>query len=168
MTAETDRELGLALPCDSIAQRVFLNLWRTYDLLKAIEDGLLADFALSAQQYNVLRILRARHPQRVPTMQLSKQLISRSPDITRLLDRLEQQDWVKRERPPANRRTVEVGIRPLGLRLLAKLDQKIVAMHERQLGHLSEKEMTQLIALLRLARKPHEEPNRREPLPHVR
>src|SRR5262245_22270781 len=75
---------------DSPEQEAFLNLWRTYDRLRALEDDLFGRYELTGQQYNALRLLRAAHPEPVPTLALAARLISRAPDITRLLDRLEE------------------------------------------------------------------------------
>src|SRR5262245_20235720 len=95
---------------DSLAQEVYLNLWRTYDRLRALEDELFATFDLTAQQYNALRLLRGAHPETLRTLVLANRLVSRAPDITRLLDRLEERGLVARERRRDNRRVVEVGI----------------------------------------------------------
>ena len=61
---------------DSPEQEVFLNLWRTYDRLRAREDELFARYELTPQQYNVLRLLRAQHPQTLPTLTLGERLIA--------------------------------------------------------------------------------------------
>lgn len=143
---------------DSPQQEAFLNLWRTYDRLRMLEDELFGRYELTAQQYNALRLLRAAHPGRVPTLALSGQLVSRSPDITRLLDRLEERGLVVRERPPENRRTIHVGITEAGLELLAKLAAEVRRCHAEQLGHLDEEELRSLVELLRKARAPHEPP----------
>ena len=95
---------------DSLEQEVFLNLWRTYDRLKAIEEEVFGRVGLSAQQYNALRLLRAVHPESMRTLVLGGRLISRAPDVTRLLDRLEQRSLLVRERRAENRRVVEVRI----------------------------------------------------------
>src|SRR3954447_23815527 len=95
---------------DSPEQEVFLSLWRTYDRLRSLEDELFGRHGLTAQQYNALRLLRAAHPRKVPTLSLGGKLISRAPDITRLLDKLVERGLVERERPADNRRVVLVGI----------------------------------------------------------
>jgi DNA-binding MarR family transcriptional regulator len=141
---------------DSPEQEAFLNLWRTYDLLKAVEDELFSRFGLTAQQYNALRLLRASHPERVPTLALAGRLVSRAPDITRLLDRLIERGFVDRERGEGDRRTVYVGITELGRALLDDLDAEVRRCHLRQLGHLSQAELETLTGLLRMARAPHE------------
>src|SRR5207248_11312126 len=81
---------------DSPQQEAFLNLWRTYDRLRMLEDELFGRHDLTAQQYNALRLLRAAHPQSVPTLALAGQLVSRAPDITRLLDRLYERSLIER------------------------------------------------------------------------
>jgi DNA-binding MarR family transcriptional regulator len=141
---------------DSPQQEVFLSLWRTYDRFRALEDELFARYSLTAQQYNALRILRAAHPRKVPTLSLAARLISRAPDITRLLDRLLQRGLVERERPQDNRRVVLVGITPAGVELLENLATEVQDCHRRQLGHLGADEMRTLVDLLRRAREPHE------------
>jgi DNA-binding MarR family transcriptional regulator len=143
---------------DSPEQEAYLNLWRTYDQLRALEDALFERHELSAQQYNALRLLRAEYPATLPTLILSSRLISRAPDITRLLDKLAERGLIQRERLAENRRVVQVGITTAGLELLHKLDEEVRACHQRQLGHLQPAELQQLIQLLRLARQPHEAP----------
>ncbi len=142
---------------DSLQQEAYLSLWRTYDRLKSIEEELFAQFDLSPQQYNSLRLLEAVHPATMPTSSLGNKLISRAPDMTRLLDRLEERALVYRERRPENRRVVEVGITPTGLQLLEQLAPAVRECHNRQLGHLSEKDLKQLVKLLQAVRFPHEE-----------
>src|SRR4051812_46148902 len=142
---------------DSLEQEAFLGLWRTYDRLKAIEDELFARYELTPQQYNVLRLLKAEHPTPVRTLDLATRLVSRAPDITRMLDKLEQRLLVVRDRPPDNRRVVEVGVSPAGMQLLSELQESIRDCHTKQLGHLSRRELESLITLLRSARLPHEE-----------
>ena len=141
---------------DSLEQEVFLNLWRTYDRLRAFEDELFGQHDLTPQQYNALRLLRGAHPDKIHTLDLAGRLVSRAPDITRLLDKLEQRDLIERDRPADNRRVVRIGITAAGLALLDALHEPLQACHARQLGHLSQKQLKELIALLKAAREPHE------------
>jgi DNA-binding MarR family transcriptional regulator len=141
---------------DSLEQEAFLNLWRTYDRLRAFEDALFARHDLTPQQYNALRLLRGTHPGKLPTLTLASRLVSRAPDITRLLDKLDERGLIERLRPADNRRVVEVGITGAGLALLHELHAEIQACHVRQLGHLKRSELRTLIDLLRTARRPHE------------
>ncbi len=142
---------------DSLAQEAYLNLWRTYDRLRAFEDGLFQQFNLTAQQYNVLRILRARHPEAIPTLGLSARLVTHAPDTTRMIDRLADRSLVDRERPANDRRTVLIRLTKAGLRLLEQIDEPLRECHQRQLGHLTEAKLRKLVELTRLARKPHED-----------
>jgi DNA-binding MarR family transcriptional regulator len=143
---------------DSPEQEVFLSLWRTYDRLRALEDELFGRFDLTPQQYNTLRLLRSEHPNKLHTLDLAERLVSRAPDITRLLDKLEQRGLIDRDRPADNRRVVRIGITTLGMKLLHELAEPLRECHARQLGHLSRKELKSLSGLLRTARRPHEEP----------
>ena len=144
---------------DSPEQEAFLNLWRTYDRLKALEDELFARFDLTPQQYNALRLLKASHPEAVPTLALADRLVSRAPDITRMLNHLADRKLVERNRPAENRREVRVGITAAGLALLDELQEPLRACHARQLGHLTRSQLRDLTALLRAARLPHEDPD---------
>jgi DNA-binding MarR family transcriptional regulator len=142
---------------DSLEQEVFLNLWRTYDRLRALEDELFGRYDLTPQQYNALRLLRSEHPAGLPTLTLAERLVSRAPDITRLLDKLEQRGLIVRQRPPENRRTVRVAVAEAGLALLRELAEPLRQCHARQLGHLPPADLQRLGALLRAARAPHED-----------
>src|SRR5262249_40848530 len=135
---------------------VFLNLWRTYDRLRAFEDELFGRFDLTPQQYNALRLLKSEHPNPLHTLDLAGRLVSRAPDITRLLDKLEQRGLIVRERPLENRGVVPFRIREAGLALQEQLREPILDCHVRQLGHLSQQQLKDLVALLRTARAPHE------------
>lgn len=141
---------------DSPEQEVFLNLWRTYDRLRSLEDELFREFDLTPQQYNALRLLRASRPEPVPTLVLADRLVSRAPDITRMLDKLESAGLVARLRPPENRRQVLVSITEGGSALLDEMAEPIQACHTGQLGHLSKADLKQLASLLKKARHPHE------------
>ncbi len=142
---------------DSPEQEAYLNLWRTYDRLRLMEDELFGHHDLTAQQYNALRLLRGVAPETLPTLALASRLVSRAPDITRLLDKLETRGLIARDRSPEDRRTVRVGVTAAGLALLADLDGPVRACHARQLGHLTPADLRTLTALLREARAPHEE-----------
>jgi DNA-binding MarR family transcriptional regulator len=142
---------------DSAQQEAYLNLWRTYDRLRMLEDELFGNHGLTPQQYNALRLLRGSHPERLPTLAVAARLVSRAPDITRMIDRLAERGLVDRERPADNRRVVLVGITAAGLELLRQLDGPVRECGRKQLGHLTPDELAELIRLLRRARGPHEE-----------
>lgn len=142
---------------DSPEQEVYLQLWRTYDCLKALEESLFVQYDLSAQQYNVLRLLQTVAPGTMQTMELGRRLISRAPDTTRMLDRLEKRSFIQRSRLPENRRVVEIAITKQGQALLVKMANAVVKMHQSQLSHLTMSQQKQLVKLLKRAREPHED-----------
>jgi DNA-binding MarR family transcriptional regulator len=141
---------------DSLEQEVFLNVWRTYDRLRILEEEIFGRFELTPQQYNVLRLLRAVRPESLQTLTLARRLVSRAPDITRMLDKLESRGLIVRERPSDNRRVVRVRISKAGLALVDRIAAPLAVCHARQLGHLSRQDLKQLCALLKAARRPHE------------
>jgi DNA-binding MarR family transcriptional regulator len=141
---------------DSLEQEVFLSVWRTYDRLRIVEEQLFTQFALTPQQYNLLRLLRAARPEGLPTLSLAGRLVSRAPDITRMLDKLEERGLLARTRPTDNRRVVQVAITEAGLALLNEIAEPLRDCHARQLGHMSAAKLKELCTLLRIARSPHE------------
>ncbi len=143
---------------DSLQQEAYLALWRTYDRLRSLEDELFSRFDLTAQQYNLLRLLASSRPEMVPTQSLAGRLVSRAPDVTRMLDHLEKRTLIVRARSDADRRAVLVGITKSGLSRLKQIAAPLQECHQRQLGHLSSSDLRDLVRLLRQARAPHEPP----------
>ena len=92
-------------------------------------------------QYNILRILRGVHPQGHPRYEIAKRLISRAPDVTRLIDRLEKQGLVSRGWDPENRRHSIATITQQGLELLAKIDPDIDALQRDAVEGLTVEEL---------------------------
>ncbi|MHB8654883.1 MAG: MarR family winged helix-turn-helix transcriptional regulator [Terriglobia bacterium] len=129
-------------------EAAFLELLRTTDLLSRGLVEVLKAEGLSATQYNVLRILRGA-PQGLPCGEIASRMITRDPDITRLLDRLEKRGVISRCRENMDRRTVMVRITPQGLRLLTRLDEPVRTTHRKQLGPLGRMRLQVLIGLLR-------------------
>ena len=133
-------------------EEAFVSLWRTADLLARNVEKVLRSADVSPTQYNVLRILRGA-PEGLPCSEIGKRMITRDPDITRLLDRLEKRALVSRCRVTKDRRMVLTRITPEGLRLLRELDAPVTAIHQQQLGHLGRQGLDSLIGLLELARQ---------------
>jgi len=158
MTQVEPTTLGTTRRFDSPEQEAYLALWRTYDRLRSLEDELFGQFELTAQQYNLLRLLAADRPEAVPASKLLARLISKAPDITRMLDRLEARGLLTRSRSDGDRRSVLVAITDAGLALLDEIAGPLADCHDRQLGHLRPTELQCLISLLHAARTPHEPP----------
>jgi DNA-binding MarR family transcriptional regulator len=133
------------LPC--LEETVFLELLRTTDLLSRGPARVLKAEDLSPTQYNVLRILRGA-PEGLPCGEIANRMITRDPDITRLLDRLEKRNLISRCRQSEDRRMVLVRIAPEGLKLLARMDDPVREAHRKQLGHMGRERLRALLRLL--------------------
>jgi DNA-binding MarR family transcriptional regulator len=135
----------------SLEEATYLELLRTSDLLTRALAPVLKAEDLSSTQYNVLRILRGAGAP-LPCSEIANRMITRDPDITRLLDRLDARGFVSRIRDTEDRRTVLARITPQGLRMLSRLDEPIQEAHRRCLGHLGRERLAELGELLRQAR----------------
>src|SRR6202045_4346120 len=135
----------------SAQEAAFLDLLRTTDMLSRGLVQVLKVEDLSSTQYNVLRILRGS-PEGLPCGEIANRMITRDPDITRLLDRLEKRGLISRCRQSKDRRMVMVRITPEGLKILARLDEPVQEGHRRQLGHLGRERLLALTELLQAAR----------------
>lgn len=132
-------------------EAAFLELLRTTDRLSRRLVPLLKAEELSPTQYNVLRILRGA-PEGLTCGEIGQRMITRDPDITRLLDRLEKRGLIARWRDVKDRRIVLARITPQGLKTLDRLDEPVQEGHRRQLGQLGRERLKALCELLRAAR----------------
>lgn len=130
---------------------LFVELLRTADFLSRGPAHLLRASRLSVNQYNVLRILRGAR-EGLLCGEIGRRMITRDPDITRLLDRLEKRGLIARCREDEDRRRVHARITPQGLTLLAGLDEAVREVHRRQLGHLGKRRIQELAETLRACR----------------
>ncbi|MGD1024699.1 MAG: MarR family transcriptional regulator [Candidatus Sulfotelmatobacter sp.] len=130
---------------------MFLDLLRTTDMLSRGPAQVLKTQALSSTQYNVLRILRGS-PEGLPCGEVANRMITRDPDVTRLLDRLEKRGLIARSREAKDRRTVMARITTEGLKVLTRLDEPVQAAHRKQLGHLGRERLRALTQLLQVSR----------------
>ena len=154
MTAETLKdEIKQSRPLNSLEQEAMLSIHRTDAVLSYAIVEALKPFDITPTQYNVLRILRGARPDGLCREDIRQRLISQVPDVTRLLDRMEEAGLVGRERDSADRRLVTSRITDKGLTILAKLDDPIAEAHEQQLGHMTKAELRTLITLLAKARE---------------
>src|SRR5512147_554934 len=119
------REIRQTRPFPSRGQEVVVALLRTADLVRRILAGVLEPYGITLQQYNVLRILRGAGEQGLPTLEIGERMIEQTPGVTRLLDRLEAKEWVRRERCRDDRRQVLCWLTPAGLGLVERLDEPI-------------------------------------------
>jgi DNA-binding MarR family transcriptional regulator len=137
----------------SLEGEALLNIHRAAAILEQAAGEALRPYGLSPTQYNVLRILRGAGRAGLGCQEIAERMVTRDPDITRLLDRLEGRKFIKRARSKEDRRVVVVRLAEAGASLLASLDSSIESLPKRLLGHLGERRLRLLIDLLELARQ---------------
>ncbi len=152
MTGRIRRQVRQKKPFRRLEDEAFLNLQCTADALLQGVAAALKPVGLSPTQYNVLRILRGAGGGGLACREIAERMITRDPDVTRLLDRLEERRLVIRTRDREDRRVITTRITEEGLRILEKLDEPLAALHVQQLGHLGDEQLRSLIGLLELAR----------------
>jgi DNA-binding MarR family transcriptional regulator len=133
-------------------EEAFVALQRAADVLMRELGELLKVHDVSPTQYNVLRILRGS-ADGLPCGEIGERMITRDPDITRLLDRMEKRGLISRSRDAKDRRIVCARITPAGLKLLAGLDQPVRDEHIKQFSAGGRERLIQLVKLLDLALK---------------
>jgi DNA-binding MarR family transcriptional regulator len=151
MAALSD-EIRQKKPFASLEEETLLALMRTVDVLARPAEALFKGYDLSPTQYNALRILRGAGKAGLPCSEIAHRMVTRDPDITRLLDRLERMHLAKRARDAGDRRVVMARITPAGLELLAKLDRPVAELNRKLLGELGEERLRTLLTLLEQAR----------------
>ncbi len=140
-------------PSASLPQEAFVSLARTEAVLHDGLDRVLGPRGLSLTQYNVLRILRGAAQTGLCRNEIAQRLITRMPDVTRLLDRMEASGLVSRVRSTEDRRLVNTTLTKSGRDLVGDLDAEVARVHKKQLGHLTDVELRTLIDLLNRARE---------------
>jgi len=133
-------------------EEAYLNLLRTVSVLVEPFERLLKAHRISEPKYNVLRILRGAGGDGLPSLEIGVRMIQRLPDVTRIVDRLESDGFVRRARTTADRRVVMVQITSKGLDLLKRLDRPVNELHRSQFANFSQRELTELNRLLVKAR----------------
>lgn len=141
----------------SPAQEALLNILVTSSWVLGELSALMAPFGITPTQYNVLRILRGSHPGKLTCTEIGRRMLDRTPDVTRLLNRLERAGLITRNRSHQDKRVVEVGITEKGLELLARMQPVVDEAQERLMSRLSPEELRQLSELLDRLRVDEEE-----------
>lgn len=137
----------------SPSQEAVLNVFATSSWVTSEIQAALTPHGITQAQFNVLRILRGRHPDRYTCSQIAERLLDRTPDVTRLLVRLERNGWIERRRDEDDRRVVLVTISEAGLDLLATLDEPVSQTIDRLTEPLTEAELETLSSLLERIRE---------------
>jgi len=152
MSGKLAKQIRQSKPFQSLEEEAFLNLLRTADALLQKEAQLLESFGISHAQYNALRILRGAGDEGLACSEIGGRMITRDPDITRLVDRLEKRGFTTRSRESSDRRVVTVRITREGMQLLGALDQPVADLHRSNLSRLGASNLKTLIELLEQAR----------------
>lgn len=145
-------ELKKKKPFDSPEQEAMLNVLRTNDQFQNRFGRLFRQYGLTSSQYNVLRILRGE-AQPLPCQDIAERMIQVVPAMTGLIDRLEKQELVRRKRCTDDRRVIYIELTSKANKLLARMDQPVLELHQQLIGHMSRKELRELSRLLEKARE---------------
>jgi len=151
-TNKLQNELKKKRPFDLLEQEAAINLLRTSDLIQNRFLRLFRQFGLTPSQYNVLRILRGEGKP-MPCLEIAERMIQVVPAITGLVDRLEKQKLVSRDRSTEDRRVIYIVLTEPGRKILADLDTPVRTLHEELLGHMPHAELKELSRLLEKARQ---------------
>ena len=140
-------------PFRSVQEETWLNVIRTAAVLTDAIDQLLKPHGISSTQYNVLRILRGAEPAGLCRNEVRDRMLTRMPDMTRLLDRMEDAGLVKRSREGEDRRIVLTRITKQGLKLVDELDGPLSRLNRSMFGPLTDAQLRSLSDLLTLVRQ---------------
>lgn len=154
MTPTLRDEIKQRKPFKSLYEEAALNIVRTSAMLSADFEQVFRPYGLTATQYNVLRILRGADDKGLCRNDVRARLLNKMPDATRLLDRMEAAGLISRSREEEDRRLVSTRLTKKGRQLVDELDPVVARQHKTRLGHLSDKQLETLNALLTLARHP--------------
>jgi len=146
-------ELEQQAPFRSLEEEAMLNILRTADLLNRSFAATFKAHGVTQTQYNVLRILRGAGADGRPSGEVASRMITREPDITRLLDRMEERGWVHRRKDPEDRRVMRAYLTLAGRELVDRLDAPVDALQEHCLGHLADAQLETLSDLLGTVRE---------------
>jgi DNA-binding MarR family transcriptional regulator len=147
-------EIGKKHPFEDLREEVMLSLVRTADQINSHFKQLFGQYGLSDSSYNVLRIVAARGKDGIPSQSISKDMVQRDPDVTRLIDRLIKLELVERHRCQEDRRVVHVIITDKGLQMLKTLKKPVKELLQQQLGHMDDPKLKKLAKLLFETRHP--------------
>lgn len=141
-------ELKQRKPFRSIRHEAQLSILRTAAELEHAMESAVKPHGITATQYNVLRILRGAGPRGLCRHEIGSRMLRRVPDVTRLIDRMEEMKLVARRRGGDDRRYVTTTITGPGLKVLATLDPVVDEITGSQLGHIADARLRALVATL--------------------
>src|SRR5216684_4999434 len=142
-------------PFESVAHEAIVALMRTTDLVRRQIAALVEPYGITVQQFNVLRILRGAGDDGLPTLEVAERMIEQTPGVTRLLDRMEAKELVRRQRCPKDRRQHLCWITARGLAVLQKIDAVSQRAADDVLKGLRTKDRETFVRLLDAIRAAH-------------
>ena len=148
MSKTLQEEIKQTRPFASPEHEAHLSVIRTAAVLADEDERFLRPYGITATQFNVLRSLRGAEPDGLCRNEVRDRMLTRMPDMTRLLDRMEEAGLVIRSRETDDRRMVRTKIAAAGLNLLAELDGVIERDHKSRFARLSADELRSLIQTL--------------------
>jgi DNA-binding MarR family transcriptional regulator len=141
-------EIRQTKPFRCAEEEAYLSIVRTAAILEHTLAQALKPFDITPTQYNVLSILRGAGNDGLCRNEVGGRLVTAMPDVTRLLDRMEDTGLIVRQRSTADRRVVSTKLTKKGLDLVGKLDATVVEVHEKQFRNVDRRGLKTLIALL--------------------
>jgi len=156
MPSALQTELRQRKPFQSPAHEAVVGLMRTADLIRRHATAMVEPHGITLQQFNVLRILRGAGDTGLPTLDVAERMIEQTPGVTRLLDRLEAKELVRRQRCAKDRRQHLCWITAKGLTVLEKIDALAARSPEESMKGLRQKDRVTFIRLLDAIRAAHQ------------
>jgi DNA-binding MarR family transcriptional regulator len=141
-------ELKTNLDFASLEQEAFLSVLVTSDRINRQHAEFMTRYGVSPKQYNILRILRGADKAGLPVMEIGRRMIEKSPDISRIINRLIDTGLASRRRQKSDRRIVKVTISAKGQRLLAEMDEPVKKQVKTMLSGLNKDDLTSVVKLL--------------------
>jgi DNA-binding MarR family transcriptional regulator len=145
MASRLQREIKQTKPFPHRSSEALLSVLRTAALLEHQLNEVLRPYGITELQYNVLRILRGAGRQGLCGREISERLVSKVPDVSRLLDRMEGMQLLRRRRDATDRRHVTARITPRGLRMLDETTPQLEAFERERFGHLDAERLRHII-----------------------
>ena len=147
-------EIKQSKPFRCAEEEAYLSIVRTAAMLEHALAQALKPLNITPTQYNVLSILRGAGSDGLCRNEVGGRLVTAMPDVTRLLDRMEDTGLIVRQRSTTDRRVVSTRLTKKGLDLVGKVDAKVIEIHEKQFRNVDRRSLKTLIALLGDIREP--------------
>lgn len=145
---QIEKEIRQTRKFKSSHEKAMVNLVYTSNWFRDRQQSFFTPFGIKSQHYNILRILKGRHPDASSPGEIKEVMLDKAPDLTRLIDKLNSLGYIKRELCRQNRRKMDVTITRTGLTFLEKINKQLEAEAKSWKDRLTKKEAEQLSSLL--------------------